>query len=121
MKKMELKIAFTFAIVLSLGIIINGMYDLIRGRRFFSFNALSTGLILAIIYLGFIWINTRRYKLLTLIGIISIGIIVSYMIFSIDGITGIVNSWTAKETIMFVFCAIFYFVAANQAEQLEKQ
>lgn len=119
MKRMELKITLTFAIMFVVGVIINGLHSVISmDSNFFTFAVMANAMVAALVYLGYVWINTRRHKLLTLIGVLGIGLMVLFASFSSDGVTGTFSSWNWKDTVMIVYYFIAYEIASRQGEKL---
>lgn len=119
MKRMELEISLTFAIMFVIGVIINGIYSVVvLASSFFSFNVLANGLWGAMCFLLYIWINTRRYQLLTLLGLISIIVLLLFIFFSSEGVSGTFSGWNWKDTIDCVYYIIAYIIAIYQGEEL---
>ena len=58
-KRMELHITITFAIMFVVGVIINGLYSVISMKsNFFTFQVMAKGVIAALVYLVYVWIST---------------------------------------------------------------
>lgn len=63
MKRMELKITLTFAIMFVVGVVISGIYSVVSNQSgFFTVEVMADGLFTALVYLGYVWINTRRHQ-----------------------------------------------------------
>ena len=75
MKRMESKIALTFAIMFVVGFIINGIYSVITMEaNFFTFEVMADAIFAALFYLFYVWIYSRKHKLLTVMGVVCIGL-----------------------------------------------
>ena len=119
MKRMELKITLTFAIIFVVGVIIRGIYSVIsKQSSFFTFEVMADGLFTALVYLGYIWINTRRHQLLTFLEVLSIAFMVLLVGFSSERISGVFNSWNWKNTIMCIYCIVTFLIASYQGSRL---
>lgn len=129
MKKMELKIILTFALMFCISLIINGIYNLISlDASFFSFEALSIAMLSALVYLVYIWSYTRRHKTLALIGISCSGLLLLFLSCSANGapvsFEGIATSfggWDWRAIVMIIYFVIAAFIADYQAEKLLKE
>lgn len=119
MKRMELKITLTFAIMFVVGVIISGIYSVISKQSgFFTFEVMADGLFTALVYLGYIWINTRRHQLLTYLGVLGIAFMVLLAGFSSEGVSGVFNSWNWKNTIMCIYYFVAFQIASYQGSRL---
>ena len=119
MKRMELHITITFAIMFVVGVIINGLYSVISMKsNFFTFEVMAKGVIAALVYLVYVWISTRRHKLLACIGVIGIGLVVIFASFSSEGVVGTYSSWNWKETVMLICYVIAFQIAKYQSKKL---
>lgn len=60
MKRMELKISLTFAIMFVIGVVINGIYSVTAmDSSFFTFDVVASGLLYAMFFLLYIYILTQ--------------------------------------------------------------
>ena len=119
MKRMESKIALTFVIMFVAGVIINGLYSVISlGESFFSFNVMELAMFNALFYLGYIWLNTRRHKLLAHLGLWSIVLFVIFVSCSSDGNAGAFSSWNWRDTILIIYFLVAYMIADYQGKKL---
>ena len=119
MKRMELHITITFAIMFVVGVIINGLYSVISIKsNFFTFEVMTKGVIAALVYLGYVWINTRKHKLLADIGVIGIALVYLFASFSSEGVVGTYSSWNWKETVMLICYVIAFQIANYQSKKL---
>ena len=121
MKRMdeEAKIAVTFVLFAFIGIIINGCYSVISlEESFLSFEVIGNGLITALAYLMYIWIHTRRHKVLAIMGVCGIALII--LCFLEKSTTPIALNW--KDTLFtIIYLATYvvaYVVASYQAKKL---
>lgn len=119
MKRMELHITIVFAIMFVVGVIINGLYSVISMKsNFFTFEVMAKGLMAALVYLGYVWMRTRKHQLLTMIGVLglcSMGLLIS---FSSEGVAGSFSDWNWSSTVMFVYYVIAFQIAGYQSEKL---
>lgn len=77
MKQTEKKISITFMMIFFVQLIIGGIYDkCIMNSKFISRLGIAVALAYAIVYLVFIWINTRRHKSLANLAFLAINILV---------------------------------------------
>ena len=122
MKRMELKISLTFAIMFVIGVVINGIYSVTAlASSFFTFDVLASGLLGAMFFLLYIWINTRRHQLLARLGLFSIIVLLSFIIFSSEGVSGTFSGWNWKDTISCVYYIVAYIISIHQGEELLKE
>ena len=128
MKRMESKIALTFAIMFAITFIVNGLYSVVSlGESFFSIGAMIAGMRVALFYLTWIWVDTRRYKLLAAIGVLSITLMTEFVFAELasEDIVNTVNSWMWKGTAMIIVylivCVVAVFIADYQADKLLKE
>lgn len=122
MKRMELKISLTFAIMFVIGVIINGIYSVTAmDSSFFTFDVAASGLCYAICFLMYIYFKTRRHQLLVCLGLFSISVFLLFITFSSEGVSGTFSSWSWKDTIFCEYCIIAYIIASHQEEELLKE
>ena len=117
MKRMELNIALTSAIMFVVAVSINALYNV------FTFAEMSYAIIAPLTYLAYIWINTRRHKLLARLGFFYIGLILLFVTFSYCSISDISisdisSNWTWRDTVMIMYSVIAYEIASNQCKKL---
>ena len=119
MKRMELEIALTFAVMLVISFVINGIYSVLAmNSNFVTFKVMAIALSDALFYLGFIWINTRRHQLLTAIGVLAISFMCLFISFSSEGVAGLFNDWDWKAIVMFIYYMIAVLIATHQGKEL---
>lgn len=119
MKRMEKRIAITFAIMFVVGFIINGLYSVISmDSNFFTFGVASDAILFALIYLFYIWVYTRQHKSLAIIGVVCIGLMIIFANFSSVGIAASYSSWDWRDTVITICYIIVAFIADYQAEKL---
>ena len=122
MKRMELKISLTFAIMFVIGVVINGIYSVTSmDSIFFTFDVVASGLLYAMFFLLYIYINTRRHQLLAWLGLLSISVLLLLIIFSSEGVSGTFSGWNWKNTISCVCYIVAYIIASHQGEELLKE
>ena len=119
MKRMELKITLTFAIMFVVGVVISGIYSVVSNQSgFFTVEVMADGLFTALVYLGYVWINTRRHQLLTCLGVACIGFMFLFVLFSSEGVSGAFSGWNWKDTVMCVYYIVSYQIASYQGKKL---
>lgn len=119
MKRMESKIALTFAIMFVVGFIINGIYSVITMEaNFFTFEVMSDAIFAALFYLFYVWIYSRKHKLLTIMGVVCIGLMLLFAEFSVEGVAGSLSGWDWKTTVMLIYYITASGIADYQANKL---
>ena len=119
MKRMELHIALTFAIMFVVGVIINGIESVVSLQSsFITCAVLAKGLFAALTYLLCVWINTRRHPLLTCIGIFGIVLMADFVAFSNVSVASISIGWNWKSIVMMIYYIIAGLIASYQGEKL---
>ena len=119
MKKMEQKIALTFVIMFVVSLIINGIHSIITMEsNFITFEVMTTALIDAIAYLVYIWIISRRHRLLAFIGALAICLVVLFAYFSSVGSSDLFSGWDWKGTVMCIYYMIAAIISVYQGEKL---
>lgn len=120
MKRMESKIALTYVIMFVLAVIINGIYSVVSSHSgFFTLEVIANGLFTALVYLAYIWINTRRHRVLTFIGVVSIGLLsfIFVVLFS-EEFLGKFSDWNWKSGIMVIYYIIASQISSYQSKKL---
>ena len=118
MKRMEIKITVTFAIMFVVGVIINGIYDVIStNSNFFTFEVVAKGFVMALVYLAYIWINTRRHQMLVNLGIFSCCCLV-LMLKRNSFEELVVSGWNWYSTILCIYFVVAYPIARYQGKKL---
>lgn len=118
MKQMEIKITVTFAIMFVVGIIINGIYDVTStNSNFFTLEVVAKGFVMALIYLAYIWINTRRHQMLATLGIFSCCCL-ALMLKRNSFEELVFSGWNWYSTIVCIYYVIAYPIARYQGEKL---
>lgn len=120
MKRMESRIAVTFAIMFVVGVIINGLYSVISMEEsFFSWEVMAKAMIAALFYLSYVWVNTRRHRILASVGWIGIALLFMFSTFSsFEGGSVMFSSWSWADTVMIAYYCIAYVLAFHQAKEL---
>lgn len=114
MKRMKSKIALTFAIIFVVCFIVNGLYSVIfLGEDFFSFGAMRNGMIVALWYFMYIWIQTRRHRMLAMISVTGITFMILFAV-SPEGVVNLFRSWTLEYTVMAIEYVVVYSIAEYQ-------
>lgn len=119
MKRMELQITLTFAIMLIVGIMINGFHSVISmNSNFFNSKVVIHGFLMAVFYLGYIWINTRRYQLLITLGVCICVLILMLTVLSPEEVTVTFSSWNWYTTILCLYFIGAYRIANYQSKKI---
>ena len=121
MKKIGLRIALTFAVMFIIAFIIDGLYRSISlGESFFSLETAISAIVSASMYLMYLWISTRRYKLLTYLGVAAIVFLIICFEFYSEGVVDVSIDWVWKDTVKMVYYAIAFVIAELQIMILEE-
>ena len=120
MKRMESRIALTFAIMFVVGVIVNGLYSVIsKGEGFFTWGMMANALIYALSYLGWIWLHTRRHKLLASLGALSICFMILFIAFDAEGgIAATYSSFDWRSIFTMIYCIATSCLADYQGKEL---
>ena len=117
MKRMELEITLTFIIMSIVGIIINGFcFGIAMNSNFLNFDAIAYGIAMALVYLVFIWIFTRRHQWLASLGFFSFCLMLMLIAFSSCGVAILSNysNW-------YYICLFIYFIITGQIAKYHGQ
>ena len=119
MKRMESRIVITFAIMFVVGVCLSGLYSVISMQsNFFTFAVIAKGLIDALMYLIYVWMNSRRHKVLAYIGFFGLGFVILFISFSSEGVAGTFSNWNWYNTVMCVEYSVAFLIAIYQGEKL---
>lgn len=123
MKRMELRIAVTFAIMFVVGVIINGLYNVISmGESFFTWGVMANALIYALVYLGWIWLHTRRHQLLASLGVLGICFMILFIAFDAEGgIAATYSSFNWRSIFTMIYCIATSHLADYQGKKLREE
>lgn len=124
MKKMEMKAIATFMLVYVIGVLIMGLYSVTQMQsKFFNYEVFGSSIIFPVIYFLFLWINTRKYKLLALTGVFNIGLLFFLVAYSLTEerlqVEQISCNWI--DIIIAIYMIIIYGVSRYQGEKLIKE
>ena len=124
MKKMEMKAIATFMLVYVIGVLIMGLYSVTQMQsKFFNYEVFGSSIIFPVIYFLFLWINTRKYKLLALTGVFNIGLLLFLVTYSLTEerlqVEQISCNWI--DIIIAIYIIIIYGVSRYQGEKLIKE
>ena len=116
--KMKTKIALTFCLTTILEIIIEGFYNVISNNGSFITNDIwALSFTWSWVYLLYICLETKRHKLLILIGLFEVGV----MICSIRGaLVGPFSGWYWNDTVRVIYYFGIYHIARYQTKSLPK-
>ena len=115
--KIENKIILTFLSFLGISIIINGFYSIIiSNQNFFDFKILGASFLMALFYFIFLYIETRKYKLIAYIAFFSFLLMVLFFLLSIYNNKSNEDLETTKQIILAIFSIIrvIYFIVQIQ-------
>lgn len=116
MKKTESKITLTFVIFFVAGFILYGIYNSATlGRKFFSIDVLANAILVSLVYLLFVWLETRKHRQLAALGIVAVCALVVFSTGSND------MAWRWKDTILVIYMVAEYIVALYYARCLIKE
>lgn len=116
MKRMELQITLTFAIIFVVIAIISGIESVSMQSSFLTFDVMADGLRVALAYLAYIWLTTRRHQLLICIGIA--GILILWVGYSSKGIAGTISNWNWKDMAICICYIISFQIGSYQGKKL---
>lgn len=122
MKRMELKIALTFAIVFAVTLIINGIYSVttLKGD-FLSYKVLATSLYHALPYLVLIWIFIGHHKLLRLLVYFMAVLLMNFLSYDSGYYPFRYSEFGWIDIAIPVVYIFIYIIAFRQAEKLLKE
>lgn len=123
MQKTEFKIFETSILVFVAETILGGICSIVfGGGSFFSFEVIRWAIFASLYYLFGIWVNTRRYQLLTCLGCFGIA---SYMLLIICHSAEGISLFSGMDWKMFILRIISYivlsFISAKQANKLMEE
>ena len=117
MKEMKRQIIITCLIVSIIGTIISGSYNVIAlQKNFFTAGSFVEGLVVALVYLIYLWIKLKqREKIFYIIFIIFIFLLLIFLFFERDVVKEVITfNW--KETAMVVLYSNSFTIAKKQVE-----
>ena len=122
MKKMELHISLTFAIIVAVSLIIHGIYSVTSmNSSFINWDVMAKALGVGIVYLGYIWMCTRKHKLITYLAVLAICFAYLFSAFSTAGVSGAFSGITWRDIVMIFVYIIACQVADIQAKKLKEE
>ena len=123
MKRMESRIALTFAIMFVVGVIVNGLYSVIsNGEGFFTWGVMANAMIYALAYMGCIWMHTRKHRLLTSLGILGICFMLLFIIYDSEGgFAAAHSSFNWRSIVTWVYCIATSLLAEHQGKKLREE
>ena len=120
MRRTELKICLTFVIMFVVAVIISGIYSVVSmNSSFFTLDVMLDGIVYAFAYLVYVWIYTRRHKLLAWLGILSIAFIILLAENAVvESATSLFSAWNWKDTVQVIYCVVANLLAIFQGIEL---
>ena len=102
--KIENKIILTFLSFLGIAIIINGLYSIIiLNQNFFDFKMLGASFLMALFYLIYLYIETRKYKLIAYIAFFSFLLMIRFFLLSTSNNKPNEEMETTKQILIVIF------------------
>lgn len=102
--KIENKIILTFLSFLGIAIIINGLYSIIiLNQNFFDFKMLGASFLMALFYLIYLYIETRKYKLIAYIAFFSFLLMIRFFLLSTSNNKPNEEMETIKQILIAIF------------------
>ena len=102
--KIENKIILTFLSFLGIAIIINGLYSIIiLNQNFFDFKMLGASFLMALFYLIYLYIETRKYKLIAYIAFFSFLLMIRFSLLSPSNNKPNEEMETTKQILIAIF------------------
>lgn len=102
--KIENKIILTFLSFLGIAIIINGLYSIIiLNQNFFDFKMLGASFLMALFYLIYLYIETRKYKLIAYIAFFSFLLMILFFLRSTSNNKPNEEMETTKQILIAIF------------------
>ena len=102
--KIENKIILTFLSFLGIAIIINGLYSIIiLNQNFFDFKMLGASFLMALFYLIYLYIETRKYKLIAYIAFFSFLLMIRFFLLSTSNNKPNEEMETTKQILIAIF------------------
>lgn len=102
--KIENKIILTFLSFLGIAIIINGLYSIIiLNQNFFDFKMLGASFLMALFYLIYLYIETRKYKLIAYIAFFSFLLMILFFLLSTSNNKPNEEMETTKQILIAIF------------------
>lgn len=102
--KIENKIILTFLSFLGIAIIINGLYSIIiSNQNFFDFKIIGASFLMALFYLIYLYIETRKYKLIAYIAFFSFLLMILFFLLSTSNNKPNEEMETTKQILIAIF------------------
>ena len=102
--KIENKIILTFFFFFCIAIIINGLYSIIiLNQNFFDFKMLGASFLMALFYLIYLYIETRKYKLIAYIAFFSFLLMIRFFLLSTSNNKPNEEMETTKQILIAIF------------------
>ena len=117
MKEMKRQIISTCLIVSIIGTIISGCYNVISlHKQFFTLGVLADGVMVALVYLIYLWINMRKNKTLVYVIICLFFILVLIVSLFDRNAAKEIYTFSWKEAAMVALYSISYGIAKTQVD-----
>lgn len=119
MKRMKSRIAITFVIIFVVGVLINGLNNIISLKKnLVTFDALVGAMQMALFYLMYIWMYTRKNQRLVFVGAIGVLIFLIFFVYAAGAEDELISSLNFFDFINLIYYIIAASIANYQANQL---
>ena len=116
---MKSRIAITFVIMFVVGVLINGLNNIISLKvDFVTFDALADATLMALFYLMYIWMYTRKHQMLVFSGLTGVLIFLIFFVYTAGAADELISSLNLFYFIKLIYYCIAASIANYQANQL---
>lgn len=123
--KIENKIILTFLSFLGIAIIINGLYSIIiSNQNFFDFKIIGASFLMALFYLIYLYIETRKYKLIAYIAFFSFLLMIRFFLLSTSNNKPNEEMETTKQILIAIFSItrfVYFIVQIKLSRKYAKE
>jgi peptidoglycan/LPS O-acetylase OafA/YrhL len=122
MKKMELHISLTFAIAVAVSLIVSGIYSVTsKNSSFINWDVMTGAFIVGVVYLGYIWMCTRKHKAITWLAVFAIClVIIFYGLSTAEGDSSLLSFNWYDFVMIAIFFALFQIAQIQGKKLLEE-
>lgn len=119
MKANKTKMVFTFLALAIVAIIINGIYYVIVANcTFFTFRSIVQGILWALSYPFYLWINSKRHQFFILLMIFCVFTFCLLKMFGIESFQNIIYSWKSINTIACIYYLLSDYISIYQLKNV---
>lgn len=119
MKRMKSRIAITFVIIFVVGVLINGLNNIISLKtNLVTFDALVDAMQIALAYLMYIWMYTTKHQRLVFVGATVVLIFLIFFVYAAGVADELISSLNLFSFIKLIYYCIAASIANYQANQL---